>query len=88
MKIENKKEIKGNDNLIQKLVDSPQLRRETKLNNEEKLGVKIEPNIEFSSVANEIISNLTVQDIFDMYNLRFKGINRLRKNIKEKYRFR
>ena len=77
--------IKGNDNLIQKLVDSPQLRRETKLNNEEKLGVKIEPNIEFSSVANEIISNLTVQDIFDMYNLRFKGLSRLRKNIKEKY---
>jgi len=75
----------GNDNLFKKLVDSPQLRRETKLDNEEKIGVKIEPNIEFSSVSKEIISNLTVQDIFDMYNLRFKGLSRLRKDIKEKY---
>ena len=82
----NEQNIKSEkDNLIQKLVDSPQLRRETKLNDEEKIGEKIEPNIEFASVSNEIISNLTVQDIFDMYNLRFKGISRLRKNIKEKY---
>ena len=75
----------GKDDLIKKLVDSPQLRRETKLNDVEKIGEKIEPNIEFASVSNEIISNLTVQDVFDMYNLRFKGISRLRKNIKEKY---
>ena len=75
----------GKDDLIKKLVDSPQLRRETKLNDVEKIGEKIEPNIEFASVSNEIISNLTVQDVFDMYNLKFKGISRLRKNIKEKY---
>ena len=72
------------DELIHKLVNSPQLRKETKLNDKEKLGVQIEPNIEFSSVSNEIISNLTVQDIYDMYNLKFKGLSRLRKEIKEK----
>ena len=35
----------------------------------EKIGpaLKIEPNIEFTSVSNEIISKLTVQDIYDMY---------------------
>ena len=70
---------------IQKLVFSPQLRRETKLNDEEKLGEKIEPNIEFNSVSNEIISNLTVQDVFDMFNLRFKGLSRLRKDIQKKF---
>jgi hypothetical protein len=73
------------DELIHKLVNSPQLRKETKLNDKEKLGVQIEPNIEFSSVSNEIISNLTVQDVYDMYNLKFKGLSRLRKEIKEKY---
>ena len=36
------------DDLIKKLVDSPHLRRETKINNEEKIGEKIEPNIESS----------------------------------------
>ena len=70
---------------IQKLVFSPQLRRETKLNDEEKLGEKIEPNIEFNSVSNEIVSNLTVQDVFDMFNLRFKGLSRLRKDIQKKF---
>ena len=73
------------DELIHKLVSSPQLRRETKLNDVEKIGVKLEPNIEFASVSNEIISKLTVQDIYDMYNLRFKGLSRLRKEIREKY---
>ena len=66
-------------------MDSPHLRCETKINNEEKIGEKIEPNIEFKSICNQIISNLTVQDVFDMFNLRFKGISRIRKNINKIY---
>ena len=81
--IQNTPASKGDS--IQKLVFSPQLRRETKLNDEEKLGEKIEPNIEFNSVSNEIVSNLTVQDVFDMFNLRFKGLSRLRKDIQKKF---
>jgi hypothetical protein len=71
--------------LIKKLVESPQLRRETKINDEAKIGVKMEPNIEFKPFSDEILSNLTVQEIFNMYNLNFTGLSRLRKDIKEKY---
>ena len=71
--------------LIKKLVESPQLRRETKINDESKIGEKMEPNIEFAPVSNDIISNLTVQDIFNMYNLYFTGLSRLRKDIQKKY---
>ena len=71
--------------LIKKLVESPQLRRETKINDESKIGEKMEPNIEFKPFSNEILANLTVQEIFNMYNLNFTGLSRLRKDIKEKY---
>ena len=71
--------------LFKKLVNNSQLCNETKLNDEEKIGEKIEPNIEFTSFSNEVVNNLTVQDIFDMYNLRFKGLSRLRKDIQKKY---
>ena len=73
------------NSLIKKLVESPQLRRETKISDESKIGEKIDPNIEFASFSNEIISNLTVQEIFNMYNLHFTGLSRLRKDIQKKY---
>ena len=75
---------KDKKNLIKKLVDSPQLRRETKVSDESKIGEKMEPNIEFVPVSNEIISNLTVQEVFDIYNLHFKGLCRMRKEIQKK----
>ena len=75
----------NNISLIKKLVDSPQLRRETKISEESKIGEKMEPNIEFVPFSNEIISNLTVQEVFDMYNLNFKGLGRMRKDIQKKY---
>ena len=71
--------------LIKKLVESPQLRRETKISDESKVGEKMEPNIEFVSVSKEVISNLTIQEVFDMYNLHFKGLSRMRKEIQKKY---
>ena len=84
-----KKDIINNINdkklLIKKLVESPQLRRETKINDESKIGEKMDPNIEFAPVGNDIISNLTVQDVFNMYNLNFTGLCRLRKEIQQKY---
>ena len=84
-----KKDINNNINdkktLIKKLVDSPQLRRETKISDESKIGEKMEPNIEFVPVSNDIISNLTVQEVFNMYNLDFTGLSRLRKEIQKKY---
>ena len=76
---------KNKNSLIKKLVESPQLRRETKISDESKIGEKIDPNIEFASFSNEIISNLTVQEIFNMYNLHFTGLCRLRKDIQKKY---
>ena len=75
----------NNINLIKKLVDSPSLRRETKVNDESKIGEKMEPNIEFVPVSNDIISNLTIQEVFDMYNLHFRGLSRMRKEIQKKY---
>ena len=73
------------NSLIKKLVESPQLRRETKISDESKIGEKIEANIEFASFSNEIISNLTVQEVFNMYNLHFTGLSRLTKHIQKKY---
>ena len=75
----------NNASLIKKLVESPLLRRETKISDESKIGEKIEPNIEFIPFSNEIIANLTVQEIFNMYNLKFSGLSRLRKDIQKKY---
>ena len=71
--------------LIKKLVESPLLRRETKISEESKIGEKMEPNIEFIPFSNDIIANLTVQEIFNMYNLNFSGLSRLRKDIQKKY---
>ncbi len=81
----NNNNIANNINLIKKLVESPSLRRETKVNDESKIGEKMEPNIEFVPVSNDIISNLTIQEVFDMYNLHFKGLSRMRKEIQKKY---
>ena len=49
-----------------------------------KIGEKMEPNIEFIPFSNDIIANLTVQEIFNMYNLNFSGLSRLRKDIQKK----
>ena len=73
------------NSLIKKLLDSPQLRRETKINDESKIGEKLEPNIEFAPFCNDIISNFTVQEVLNMYNLHFTGLSRLRKDIQNKY---
>ena len=43
------------------------------------------PNIEFELFSTDIIKNLTIQDIFDMYHLKFTGFTRMRKDIKSKY---
>ena len=75
----------NNISLIKKLVESPLLRRETKISEESKIGEKMEPNIEFIPFSNDIIANLTVQEIFNMYNLNFSGLSRLRKDIQKKY---
>ena len=73
------------NSLIKKLLDSPQLRRETKINDESKIGEKLEPNIEFAPFCNDIISNFTVQEVLNMYNLHFTALSRLRKDIQNKY---
>ena len=70
---------------IKKLVESPQLRRETKINDEAKIGEKMEPNIEFIPFSNEFISNLTIQEVFYLYQFNFSGLGRLRKDIQKKY---
>ena len=38
-----------------------------------------------STFSNDIISNLTVQDAFNIYNLNFDSIGKLRKEIQKKY---
>ena len=81
----NKNANAKNISLIKKLADSPYLRRDTKLNDESKIGEKIEPNVEFSSFSNEIISDLTVQDVYHMFNLHFTGLSRLRREIQKKF---
>ena len=76
---------KSGVSLIKKLVESPLLRRETKISDESKIGEKMEPNIEFIPFSNEIIANLTVQEIFNIYNFNFSGLSRLRKDIQNKF---
>ena len=66
------------------MVESPQLRRETKVSDKEKIGEKMDPNIEFIPFSNEIISNLTIQEIFNIYQFNFSGLSRLRKDIQKK----
>ena len=85
-KVDNKDNKETNKNLlIKKLVENSQLRRDTKISDESKIGEKMEPNIEFEHFSNEIVSNLTVEEVFSMYNLHFNGLCRLRKDIQKKY---
>ena len=71
--------------IFKKLIDNPQLRKEIKVGEEKKIGEIMEPNIEFAEVSNEIISKLTIQDIFNIYNLNFEVLSKMRKDIKSKY---
>ena len=75
----------SNCSIFKKLVENPQLRKETKVSDEKKIGETMAPNIEFVQFSNDIIANLTIQEIFDMYNLKFSGLARLRKTIQSKY---
>jgi hypothetical protein len=85
-KVDNKDNKETNKNLlIKNLVENSQLRRDTKISDESKIGEKMEPNIEFEHFSNEIVSNLTVEEVFSMYNLHFNGLCRLRKDIQKKY---
>ena len=79
------KENKTCKEIFKKFEESPQSRRDTKLNEDKKLGQVLEPNIEFVPFTNEVVSKLTVQEVFDMYNLNFRGLNRLRKDIKSTF---
>ena len=75
----------SNCSIFKKLVENPQLRKETKVSDEKTIGETMAPNIEFVQFSNDIIANLTIQEIFDMYNLKFSGLARLRKTIQSKY---
>ena len=75
----------SNSSIFKKLVENPQLRKETKVSDEKIIGETMSPNIEFVQFSNDIIANLTIQEIFDMYNLKFSGLTRLRKIIQSKY---
>ena len=71
--------------IFKNLVDDAQLRKETKVGDEKKIGETMMPNIEFAEFSNDIVANLTIQEIFDIYNLKFSGFVRLRKDIQSKY---
>ena len=75
----------SSDPIFKQLVENAQLRKEIKVGDDKKIGEEMAPNIEFTTFSNDIIANLTIQDIFDMYNLNFRGLCRLRKDIKSKY---
>ena len=71
--------------IFEKLVKSEQLRKDTKISDYKIIGETMSPNIEFAPLSDQIVSNLTVQDMFDMYNLNFGGLCRMRKEIQSKY---
>ena len=71
--------------IFKKLTQNEELRKKTRVGDEKIIGEAMAPNIELVLFSNEIISNLTIQDIFDMYNLNFTGLCRMRKDIKTKY---
>ena len=71
--------------IFKNLVENEQLRKEIKVGNKKIMGQEMEPNIEFATLSNDIISNLNIQEIFDMYNLHFTGLCRMRKDINSKY---
>ena len=77
--------INSSDPIFKQLVDNAQLRKEMKVGDDKKIGEEMAPNIEFVTFSNDIISDLTIQEVFDMYNLNFNGLCRLRKDIHSKY---
>ena len=77
--------INSSDPIFKQLVENILLRKEIKVGDEKKIGEEMAPNIEFVTFSNDIIRDLTIQEIFDMYNFNFKGLCRLRKDINSKY---
>jgi hypothetical protein len=77
--------ISNSSSIFEKLAKSEQLRKETKISDDKIIGEAMSPNIEFAPLSDQIVSNLTVQDMFDMYNLNFGGLCRMRKEIQSKY---
>jgi len=71
--------------IFQRLKENSQLRKETKIGDEKVMGHQINPNVEFAEFSNDIIANLTVQDIFDIFNFNFDFLSKLRKDINSKY---
>ena len=74
-----------NSNIFKELVDNEELRKKTKVGDEKAIGKTMTPNIEFELFSTDVIKNLTIQDIFDIYHLKFTGLARMRKLIKLKY---
>ena len=81
----NSENLKIEGPIFKNLVENEQLRKEIKVGNKKIMGQEMEPNIEFATFSNDIISNLNIQEIFDMYNLHFTGLCRMRKDINSKY---
>ena len=75
----------NSSSIFEQLVKNEQLRKDTKISDDKVMGETMSPNIEFSPLSDQIVSNLTVQDMFDMYNLNFGGLCRMRKEIQSKY---
>ena len=75
----------NSSSIFEKLAKSEQLRKDTKISDDKIIGETMSPNIEFAPLSDQIVSNLTVQDMFDMYNLNFGGLCRMRKEIQSKY---
>lgn len=75
----------NSSSIFEKLAKSEQLRKDTKISDDKIIGETMSPNIEFAPLSDQIVSNLTVQDMLDMYNLNFGGLCRMRKEIQSKY---
>ena len=75
----------NSSSIFEKLAKSEQLRKDTKISDDKIIGETMSPNIEFAPLSDQIVSNLTVQDMFDMYNLNFGGLCRMRKEVQSKY---
>ena len=77
--------IKMEGPIFKNLVENVQLRKKTKFGDIKITGQEMEPNIEFNTFSTDIITNLTIQEIFDIYNLHFTGLCRMRRDINSKY---
>ena len=75
----------NSSSIFEQLVKNEQLRKDTKISDDKVIGETMSPNIEFAPLSDQIVSNLTIQDMFDMYNLNFRGLCRMRKEIQSKY---